>query len=68
MTVPATELDEKKAWTYAFAILLVVSVVMLVIRLLGREFLVLDFEVALVYFPTVLAGVATAYMTTRGAK
>jgi hypothetical protein len=64
----ATALDERKAWIYAFAILLIISVTMLIMRVLGKEFLVLDFEVALIYFPTILAGVTAAYVTARAAK
>jgi hypothetical protein len=54
--------DEKNSWIYAFVILLLVSVVMLALRLAGREFLVVEFELALVYFPTVLSGIIAAYM------
>jgi hypothetical protein len=61
----ASTSDEKKAWTYAFLILLIVSAAMLATRLTGREFLVLDFEIALVYFPTVLAGIAVAYVSIK---
>lgn len=68
MPASATALDERKAWIYAFAILLIISVTMLIMRVLGKEFLVLDFEVALIYFPTILAGVTAAYVTARAAK
>jgi hypothetical protein len=54
--------DEKNSWIYAFAILLLVSVVMLGLRLAGKQFLVVEFEIALVYFPTVLSGIIAAYM------
>lgn len=54
--------DEKNAWIYAFAILLLVSVAMLALRLAGKQFLVVEFEIALVYFPTILSGIIAAYM------
>ena len=47
-------------------ILLIISAAMLATRLMGKEFLVLDFEIALIYFPTVLAGIAAAYVSIRG--
>lgn len=68
MLISATASDEKKAWTYAFVILLIISVAMLALRLAGKEFLILDFEVALIYFPTILAGIAAAYVTVKGVK
>jgi len=68
MLISATASDEKKAWTYAFVILLIISAAMLALRLAGKEFLILDFEVALIYFPTILAGIAAAYVTVKGVK
>jgi hypothetical protein len=66
MASSASTSDEKKAWTYAFLILLIISTAMLATRLMGKEFLVLDFEIALIYFPTVLAGIAAAYVSIKG--
>jgi hypothetical protein len=66
MAGSASASDEKKAWTYAFLILLIISAAMLATRLMGKEFLVLGFEIALIYFPTVLAGIAAAYVSIRG--
>jgi hypothetical protein len=34
-------------------------------RLLNNSFLALDFEVALVYLPTALAGIITLYVTRK---
>jgi len=56
--------DESKPWIYAFIILLVVSIWMLTMRLVNDSFLALDFEIALVYFPTALAGII-AFQTMR---
>ncbi len=64
----STAFDERKSWIYAFLILLIISIIMLTMRVLGKEFLVLEFEVALVYFPTVLAGAAAAYLTVKRAN
>jgi hypothetical protein len=68
MAGSATGSDEKNSWTYAFVILLLVSVAMLTLRFLGKEILVLEFEIALIYFPTVLSGIIAAYVNLRGAK
>jgi hypothetical protein len=65
MTGSASTSDEKNAWTYAFIILLVVSIAMLTLRLAGKAFLVVEFEIALVYFPTILSGIIALYMKTR---
>jgi hypothetical protein len=61
-----TNSDEKTAWVYAFLILLLVSLAMFALRLTGRQFLVLEFEVALIYFPTALSGIIAAYVTLKG--
>jgi predicted tellurium resistance membrane protein TerC len=68
MAGSATTLDDEKAWVYAFAILLLVSVAMLALRLSGRQFLVLEFETSLIYFPTVLSGIVAAYVTMNGRR
>jgi hypothetical protein len=68
MAGSATASDEKDAWIYDFVILLLISVAMLAIRLLGKQFLMLDFEIAIVYFPTVLSGITAAYVNMKGAK
>jgi len=66
MADSAAESDEKTSWIYAFLILLSVSVAMLALRLTGRQFLVLEFEVAVIYFPTALSGIVAAYLTLKG--
>ena len=65
MTGSASVSDEKTAWNYAFIILLLVSVAMLALRLTGRQFLVAEFEIALVYFPTILSGLIVAAMKLK---
>jgi hypothetical protein len=65
MAGSATPSDEKTAWVYAFLVLLLISIAMLAMRLTGRQFLVLEFEVALIYFPTTLSGIITAYVTMK---
>jgi hypothetical protein len=64
----ATKSDEKNSWLYAFAVLLVTSATMLLLRFSGQAFLVPEFETALIYSPTVLAGIITFYVTMKGPK
>jgi hypothetical protein len=66
MAESAIKSDEKTAWTYAFLILLLVSAAMIVLRLAGKQFLVFEFEVALIYFPTALSGMIAAYVIMKG--
>jgi hypothetical protein len=66
MAGSATNSDEKTAWVYAFLILLLVSIAMFALRLTGRQFLVFEFEVALIYFPTALSGIIAGYVTLKG--
>ena len=68
MLSPATKSDEKAAWLHAFIILLVVSLAMAGLRLTGRQFLVFEFEISLIYFPTALAGIIAFYMTMKGVE
>jgi hypothetical protein len=56
--------EENKPWIYAFLILLLVSIYMFGLRIMNASFLQTDFEVSLVYLPTVLAGLI-AFNTTR---
>jgi hypothetical protein len=64
MAASSAQAEESKPWTYAFIILLLVSIWMLTMRLMHDSFLALDFEIALVYFPTALAGII-AFQTVR---
>ena len=64
----ATVIDDRRTWIYAFAILVLVSVWMLVLRLMNSPFLMLDFEVALVYLPTLLAAIVAAYVTVKAQR
>ena len=66
MAGSATNSAEKTAWVYAFLILLLISLAMFALRLTGRQFLVVEFEVALIYFPTALSGIIVAYVTMKG--
>lgn len=61
MTASETRSDERKSWLYVFVILLLVSFWLLVLRLLNLSFLVLDFELVVVYIPTILAGIIVVY-------
>jgi len=65
LTASTTQAEDKKTWLYAFIILLLVSLWMLTMRLMNISFLALDFEAALVYLPTILAGIVAFYVTKR---
>ncbi len=65
MASPPDSPDERRLWFYAFVVLLLVSLWILAMRLFNSAFLALDFEVTLVYFPTVLAGVITLYLSLK---
>jgi TRAP-type C4-dicarboxylate transport system permease small subunit len=60
-----TSTDERRLWVFAFLILLLVSIWMLAMRILNTAFLALDFEVSLIYLPTVLAGLIALYLSLR---
>ena len=68
MADSASASDEKRTWVYAFLILLAISAAMLTMQLMGKEFLVLEFQIALIYFPTVLAGITAAYVSIKRGK
>ncbi len=57
--------DERRLWLYAFAILLLVSLWMLLMRIFNNPFLLPEFEITVVYMPTVLAGMITLYLFVR---
>jgi hypothetical protein len=63
-----TATNESGSWTYAFLILLAVSAIMLAVRLAGRQFLVPEFEIALIYFPTVLSGIIAGYVALKSPR
>lgn len=65
MATSAITSDERTSWTYAFLILLLVSGWTLLMHVMKSPFLMLDFEVSIVYLPTVLAGILTAYLTLK---
>lgn len=68
MSGSKTATDERGSWAYAFLILLAVSAIMLALRLAGRQFLVPEFEIALIYFPTVLSGIIAGYVALKSPK
>lgn len=65
MAASLDSVNEKKLWLYAFVILLLVSFWLLAMRILNSAFLALDFEVTLVYLPTVLAGIIALYLSLK---
>lgn len=62
---PATPVNESRLWVFAFTILLLVSTWILVMRLMNAAFLALEFEVAIVYLPTFLAGMIALYLSVK---
>jgi hypothetical protein len=61
----ATTTDDKRTWLYAFAIMLIVSIATLGTRFLLGPFLATDFEIVVIYLPTVLAGLITFYLRVK---
>lgn len=66
MALSDTPVDERRNWISALVILLVVSLWMLTMRIMNSAFLMLDFEVSIIYFPTVLAALVVVYISLRG--
>lgn len=65
LTASAAQSGDKKTWAYAFIILILVSIWMLLMRLMNSPFLSLDFEISLVYLPTVLSGIIAFYVAKK---
>ncbi len=61
----ADSATEAKTWIYASAILLLVSLWILSMRILNSAFLALDFEISVVYLPTVIAMMVAVYLTIK---
>jgi len=57
MAASDSQSEERRPWIYAFLILLLISLLMLTLRLMNTPILALDFEVSLIYLPTVLSGI-----------
>jgi hypothetical protein len=62
--VTRADAEASKYWRYALILLIVVSSLFLALRFSGRAFTVVDFEVLVVYLPTVVC--ALVYLTTTG--
>jgi hypothetical protein len=58
------EAEASKYWRYALILLVAVSLFFLALRFSGRAFMVLDFEVLVIYLPALLC--AVVYVTTIG--
>ena len=56
--------EASKYWRYALILLIAVSSFFLALRFSGRAFMVVDFEVLVIYLPTLLC--AVIYVTTIG--
>ena len=58
------EAEATKYWCYALILLIAISSFFLALRFLGRGFVVADFEILVIYLPTVLC--ALVYATKIG--
>ena len=63
-----SQAEDDKTWSYAFIILILVSTWMLLMRLMNNPFLSLNFEISLVYLPTVLSGIIAFYVAKKQEK
>jgi hypothetical protein len=61
-----TTLTEEKGWRLAFLVLLVFSLATALLRLTGVPFLILEFELSLIYLPMLLAGAVVVALRRRG--
>jgi len=61
----ADSATEAKTWIYASVVLLLVSLWILSMRILNSAFLALDFEISVVYLPTVIAMIVAMYLTVK---
>jgi hypothetical protein len=59
-----TETEATKYWRYALILLIAVSSFFLALRFSGRSFTVVDFEILVIYLPTIVC--ALVYATTIG--
>lgn len=60
--------DDRKSWAYAFLIMLLLSGLMLGLRLASLSFLALDFELLVIYVPTLIAAVVYVYVARLARK
>ena len=65
MNASNSQIEDHKSWTYAFVILVIVSLSVLILRIMNQSFLSLDFEISLFYLPTVLAGIVAFQVSRR---
>ncbi len=54
--------DDRRTWAYSCLVMVIVALLILVSRMLGEPFLALDFEVTVVYLPTVLVALIALYL------
>jgi hypothetical protein len=54
------EAEATKYWRYALILLIAVSSFFLALRLSGRAFIVADFEILVIYLPTVVCALVCA--------
>ncbi len=54
--------DDRRTWAYSCLVMVIVALLILVSRMLGEPFLAFDFEVTVVYLPTVLVALIALYL------
>lgn len=65
MHTQGTRLTEEKGWRLAFLVLVLISLVTALLRVSGVPFLILEFELSLIYLPTILAGLILAVVRRK---
>jgi len=54
--------DDRRTWAYSCLVMVIVALLILASRMLGEPFLAFDFEVTVVYLPTVLVALIALYL------
>jgi uncharacterized membrane protein YhdT len=63
--ISGAEKEATKYWGYALLLLVVVSLFFLILRFSGRSFVIVDFEILIIYMPTILCVLVYAMMIGR---
>jgi len=63
--ISGAEIEATKYWRYAVLLLVALSSFFLTLRFLGRSFIVIDFELLIIYMPTILCVLVYVIMIGR---
>jgi len=58
--------EDKRAWFYATCIMLVISILVFILRLGSTILFTLEFEVAIIYLPTIVLVAVSTYLMRVG--